>query len=252
MEESLFHPKIDVLERNTRDQPQRRACRVLFGIDYSDYMDKDFLLNKIPGCLLSSNASFRAAFFGQLQHEQHAFNPVVVEQLTVLHYRMSIVDFHKRLWDTYLKSGTGQMENIDPSQQNDGDATLYYWPPMISPLMRTNAAIQITSNHDGRTDSVKQYLAQLDHRTDQYRAQLDAIKTDMPSSSEELFHEIEHFVHEQTLLIVKIYFEAVISLMKYDYVDRLLQLQYGHQQPTEKQVAVSAFSQFSLCASRSL
>jgi hypothetical protein len=242
LEQNLFNPEIGVLERNTRDQPQRRACRVLFGIDYSDQTDKEFLLDKIPGCLLSSSASFRAAFFGQLQHEQHAFNPVVVEQLTVLHYRMSIVDFHKRLWDTYLKSGTGQMENIDPSQQNDGYATLYYWPPMISPLMRTKASIEITSNHDGRTDCFKQYLAQLDHRTGQYRAQLDAIKTDIPSSSEEFFHEIELFVHQQTLLIVKIYFEAVISLMKYDYVDRLLQLQYAKQQPTEKQVAFSVFS----------
>jgi hypothetical protein len=89
--------RIDVHARSIRDQPQRRAGRVLFGIDYSDYMDKEFLLEKIPDCLLSSSASSRTAFFGQLQPYQHALNPVVLEQLTVLNYRISIINFHKQL-----------------------------------------------------------------------------------------------------------------------------------------------------------
>ena len=52
---------------------------------------------------------------GQLQPYHHALNPVVLEQLTVLNYRISIINFHKQLWDMYLKSGTGQIEIIDPA-----------------------------------------------------------------------------------------------------------------------------------------
>ena len=112
--------------------------------------------------------------------------------------------------------------------------------------MRTKASILITSNHDlnhdGSADLVKRYLAQLDDRANQYRTQFDAIKNDIPSSAEELLQEIEHFVHKQTLLNVKLYFEAVISLVKYDYMDRLLQLQYGQQKPNEQQVGLAFLS----------
>ena len=232
--------RIDAYARSIRDQPQRRACRVLFGIDYSDYMDKEFLLEKIPDCLLSSNASFRTAFFGELQPYQHALNPVVLEQLTVINYRISIINFHKQLWDMYLKSGTGQIEIIDPSRQNEGSTVLHYWPPLISPFMRTKASIQITSNdeldHGRRAALVKRYLAQFDDRTKQYQVQFEAIKKEMPHYSEGLLHNIERFVRKQTLSTVKTYFETVIALIKHDYMDRLLQLRFREQKPNEKQV----------------
>ena len=232
--------RIDVHARSIRDQPQRRACRVLFGIDYSDYMDKEFLLEKIPDCLLSSNASFRTAFFGELQPYQHALNPVVLEQLTVINYRISIINFHKQLWDMYLKSGTGQIEIIDPSRQNEGSAVLHYWPPLISPFMRTKASMQITSNdeldHGRRAALVKRYLGQLDDRTKQYQVEFEAIKKEMPHYSEGLLHNIERFVRKQTLSTVKTYFETVIALIKHDYMDRLLQLRFGEEKPNEKQV----------------
>jgi hypothetical protein len=242
--------RIDVHARSIRDQPQRRACRVLFGIEYSDYMDKEFLLEKIPDCLLSSSVSFRTAFFGQLQPYQHALNPVVLEQLTVLTYRMSIINLHRQLWDMYLKSGTGQIEIIDPARQNDGSAVLHYWPPLISPFMRTKASIQITSNddldHKRRTDLVKRYLAQLDDRTKQYQVQFEAFKNEMPHYSDGLLHNITRFVRKQTLPTVKTYFETVIALIKQDYVDRLLQLRFGQEKPNEKQVDV-AFHHRSPC-----
>ena len=247
LEKSLFttemndtEDRIDVHARSIRDQPQRRACRVLFGIDYSDYMDKEFLLEKIPDCLLSSSASFRTAFFGQLQPYQHALNPVVLEQLTILTYRMSIINFHRQLWDMYVKSGTGQIEIIDPALQNEGSAVLHYWPPLVSPFLRTKASIQITSNddldHGRRTDLVKRYLAQLDDRTKQYQVQFEAIKNEMPHYSEGLLHNIERFVRKQTLSTVKTYFETVIALIKHDYMDRLLQLRFRQEKPNEKQV----------------
>ena len=255
MEKSLFNSNIDNTQPQI-DAHERHACRVLFGIDYSDYTDKEFLLDKIPGCLMASSVSFRTAFFSHIKHDPHTWNPIVLEKLTVLNYRMSIINFHKQLWDTYLKSGTGQMENIDPSRQNDAKATLHYWPSVISPFMRTKTAIQKTSNydldHERRADLVKRYLTQLDDRTNHCRVQFDALKNDISSSSETLLHEIEHFVHKETLSIVKIYFGAVISLMKYDYMDRLLQLQHGQQKPNEQQVRSSVFSQFTLCVSRSL
>ena len=238
--------RIDVHARSIRDQPQRRACRVLFGIDYSDYMDKEFLLEEIPDCLLSSSASFRTAFFGQLQPYQHALNPVVLEQLTVINYRLSIINFHKQLWDMYLKSGTGQIEIFDPSRQNEGSAVLHYWPSLISPFMRTKASIQITSTDEldqgRRAALVKRYLVQLDDRTKQYQVQFEAIKNEMPHYSEGLLHNIERFVRKQTLSTVKTYFETVIALIKHDYMDRLLQLRFREQKPNEKQVDVAFLS----------
>ena len=232
--------RIDAHARSIRDQPQRRACRVLFGIEYSDYIDKEFLLEKIPDCLLSSSVSFRTAFFGQLQPYQHALNPVVLEQLTVLNYRISIINFHQQLWDMYLKAGTGQIEIVDPSRQSEGSAVLHYWPPLISPFLRTKASIQITNNdeldHRRRADLVKRYLVQLDDRAKQYQVQFEAIKNEMPQNSEGLLRNIERFVRKQTLSTVKTYFETVIALIKHDYMDRLLQLGFGQEKPNEKQV----------------
>ena len=247
MEKSLFatetadtEDRIDVHARSIRDQPQRRACRVLFGIDYSDYMDKEFLLDKIPDCLMSSSASFRTAFFGQLQPYQHALNPVMLEQLTVINYRISIINCHQQLWDMYLRAGTGQIDIIDPARQNEGRVVLRYWPPLISPFLRTKASIQITSNddldHGRRAGLVKRYLAQLEDRTKQYQVQFEAIKKEMPHYSEGLLHNIERFVRTQTLSTVKTYFDTVIALIKHDYMDRLLQLRFREEKPNEKQV----------------
>lgn len=232
---------IDVHARSIRDQPQRRACRVLFGIDYSDDMDKEFLLDKIPDCLLSSSASFRTAFFGQLQPDQQTSSHVVLEQLTVLNYRMSIIHLHRQLWDMYLQSGTGQIEIFDAALENDGSAVLHYWPPLISPFLRTKASIQITSNDERgdqakRIDRVKRYLAHLDDRTKQYQVQLEAIKNEMPHCSEGLLHNIARFVRKETLSTVKTFFETVIALIKHDYKDRLLQVRFRQEKPNEKQV----------------
>ena len=235
--------RIDVHARSIRDQPQRRACRVLFGIDYSDYMDKEFLLDKIPDCLLSSSASFRTAFFGQLQPYEHALNPVVLEQLTVLNYRMSIISFHQQLWDMYLKSGTGQIDIFDPALQNEGRVVLRYWPPLISPFLRTKPSIQITSDgsldDNKRTDLVKRYLVQLNDRTKEYQVQFEAIKNEMPHCFEGLLRNIARFVRQQTLSVVKTYFETVIALIKHDYMDRLLQLRFRQEKPNEKQVDIA-------------
>lgn len=240
LERSLFNPKIGEQEGSIREQPQAHACRVLFGVDYSDQTDKEFLLAKAPCCLLTSNSSFRTALFSELPHVS---NPDVLEQLIVFNYRMSIIDHHKRLWETYLKSGTGQLQTIGPSGQNDPTTTLYYWPPMISHFKRTKEAIEITSDdhmdHERRTDLVKQYLAQLDARHNHYRVQFDAIKSDLSSSSDVLLPDIELFIRKQAPLTVRIYFEAVLSLMKHDYVDRLLQYRYGQQKPTEQQIRLA-------------
>jgi hypothetical protein len=75
---------------------------------------------------------------------------------------------------------------------------------MISPFMSIRTSVNLTS------DLVQRYLTQF-----------DAIKNEIPHYYEVLLHEIKHFVHKQTLLIAKIYFEVVISLMKYDYVNHL-------------------------------
>ena len=206
----------------------------------------EFLLDKKPCCLLSYTSTFRCAFFRELTHYASPFDPLELEQLTLLSYQMSIISLHKQLWTTYLQSGTGQLEKSHPSRRQDEETELHYWPTYLRSFTLARAFAKIiegdTMEYERHVESVKRYLAHLDQQHHQYLTQFDALKSGMPLFTPALAYLIEELVRKQALPAVNVYFDTVITLIKYDYIDRFMQLQYVRQKPTQEQVCLHSLS----------
>ena len=96
--------------------------------------------------------------------------------------------------------------------------------------------------YERHVESVKRYLAHLDQQHHQYLTQFDALKSGMPLFTPALAYLIEELVRKQALPAVSVYFDTVITLIKYDYIDRFMQLQYVRQKPTQEQVCLHSLS----------
>jgi hypothetical protein len=92
-------------------------------------------------------------------------------------------------------------------------------------------------NHDQLQACVKQYLEQLEEKRLNLLLQHDTIRNDMQHYTPELLYLIENLVRKYALYVANIYFDIIITLIKHDYLDRFLQLQYWREKPTHLQVS---------------
>lgn len=202
----------------------------------------EFLLEKRPCCLLSYTSTFKFVFFRELTHYASPFDALELEQLTLLSLKMSIISLHKQLWTAYLQSGTGQLEKSHLSRRQDEETQLHYWPTYLHSFTVARAFAKIIKGdpmeYERHVESVKKYLAHLDEQHHQYLTQFDALKSEMPLFTPALAYLIEELVRKHALPAVNVYFDTIITLIKHDYIDRFMQLQYVRQKPTQEQVCL--------------
>ena len=234
----MSNPTLEEIREKPRPQQLRRS--VLFVSGKVNDSDVEFLLDKQPYCLLVSSSTFKFAFIRELTFYASAFDPLALEQLTMLSYKMSILIIHKQLWTTYLLSGTGQLEKSHPARQQDEKTELHYWPTYLHSFTMARAfAKRMTADsmdYEMRATSVKGYLAYWEEQLHEYSTQYDAMKNTMPLYTPVLTDRIEECVRKHALSAVHIYFDAIITLMKHDCTHRFMQLQYLQEKPTQEQI----------------
>ena len=82
----------------------------------------EFLLDKKPCCLLSYTWAFRFVFFRELTHYSSPFDPLELEQLTLLSYQMSIISLHKTTLDHLSTVGhwtTREVTSVSAARRRD-------------------------------------------------------------------------------------------------------------------------------------
>ena len=242
LEWTMLNPTLeDMIHKPPRQQIR---LNVVFVSEKVNDNKTEFLLDTIPYCLLSCSSTFRFAFFCQLTHYVAPLNPLELEELTILSYKMSIINLHKQLWSTYLQSGTGQMKKSHPSRQPEEDGTtLYYWPAYLHSFTVARAYSKTMNDepmdHDKHIESVQLYLSHLEEQFHDYLTQFDTIKNEMLYYTPALTYQIEQLIRKHALSSVNIYFDAITTLLKHDYADRFMQLQYLQQKPTPEQVCIT-------------
>ena len=228
---SMTHPTLE-------DKQLRR--RVLFMPEKADDTNAEFLLDKEPYCLLASSSTFKITFFRELTHSTSPVDALKLEELTLLGYRMSILNLHQQLWTTYLQCGTGQLNNSSPSRQSEENMELHYWPTyLLSFAVGRALAKRMPRNcmdHEIRIASVQAYLVYLDDNIREYATRYERVKNEIPMYTSTWTDRIEECVRTRALSAVHIYFDVLIAFMKHDYMDRFLQRQYWQQKPMEEQV----------------
>ena len=96
--------------------------------------------------------------------------------------------------------------------------------------------------YERHVELVKRYLVHLDEQHHQCLNQFETLKSEMPLFTPALAYQIEELVRKHALPTVNIYFDTIIALLKYDYLDRFMQLQYVRQKPTQEQVCFHSLS----------
>lgn len=238
LEWSMANPTLEDIRAKPR--PQQISRCVLFVSDKVESKTVEFLLDKEPYFLLTSSPTFRFAFFRELLDYVHPFDPFELEELTMLSYQMSILHLHKQLWTTYLQSGTGELERSHPSRRHDEKTELHHWPTYLHSFTIARAYVKrMTSeamDHEMRIVSVKEYLSYLEEQLHDYATQYEAMKNNMPLYTPTLTYRIDECVRKHALSAVHIYFDVIIALMKHDYMDRFMQLQYWQLKPIPEQI----------------
>ena len=88
-------------------------------------------------------------------------------------------------------------------------------------------------------ESVKQYLSHLEEQRYASLMQYDAIQATCQRQTPDGIVRAENYVRQHALASVNIYFETMIGLLKYDYIDRFIQLRWMKEKPTQEQVRTS-------------
>ena len=234
----MSNPTLEEIKEKPR--PQQLLRSVIFVPGKTDDNNAEFLLDKEPYCLLAQSLTFKVTFFRELTFYAKPFHPFDLEELTMLSYKMSIISLHKQLWTLYLQSGTGQLEKSHPVRRQDEKTELHYWPTYLHSFTVARAFAKTmtgdTMDHEMHVLCVKEYLSYLEEQLHKYSTEYDAMKNTMPLYTPVLTYRIDECVRKHALSAVNIYFDVLIILMKHDYMDRFMQLQYWQQKPMQEQV----------------
>jgi len=148
-----------------------------------------------------------------------------LRQLAILIHKMKFEQILHSLWEVYLQSGMGQLNGnirIEPS----------VWPTKVKTSMRQTIQTGMNENDACRT-FVQDRLHGFHTRIQQYQTELDRRKNNWPASDRErMYQMIEKFI-EGKLEVFRRKIQHQIHLVHYDYKDRMLELKFLQQNPSE-------------------
>lgn len=239
LEWMLSRPRID--ETGQRPQPETSLI-------FSTLNRTEFLLDIVPHCLKASSVTFQAGFVCQLSSYSLPVDVFQLEKVILAYYKLSIIQLHQHLWSMYLQSGSGELERSHPFRRQHDATQLHYWPVHFLPLTIARAYTKRfyypSMKHEQHLESVKQYLSNLEEQRYECLTQYDAIQTTLQRQTPDLIHHAENYVRQHALSSVNIYFETMIGLLKYDYLNRFIQLRWMKEKPTQEQVRTSRVDRF--------
>ena len=199
-----------------------------------------FLLDIIPDCLLASNSSFGVAFFYLLHDHYNPVDPIPLEQLTILTYKMNIIYLHQRLWQVYLHSGTGQLRSLVELRGPELTVPPRVWPLQVSELLIASGDTHTKNvheiDHQTHIEFIEHYLSMLSRQYSRYRSQFDTIKSQLDYFTDAIGYHMERYVLKNALVTVQLLFDARIAVTKHAYTDHWLQLLFQQQKPDRDQV----------------
>lgn len=144
--------------------------------------------------------------------------------IAVLIYQIKSLKILLSLWTTYLKSGTGQLHinQRGPS----------VWPTQVQTIVRKINNNVARNQNNACMQLVQERLDKFRTKMQQYEIQLDHLKRRLQGNKETVFHTIEMFIQQnQENFREKI--DHKINLVQYDYNDRVLELQFLQQNPSD-------------------
>lgn len=211
----------DRLELSTL--PKRRKT-----IDEQTIVDVD-ANDSVPNYLsIQQYNSFQQLIRSMLSTTASSMQVSDLHEITLLIRRIMVLDLQKSLWNIYLQSGTGQLASEAEQEE------LCLWPMEVKSTMTTdnNEIDQMKC-----LNYVNQTLEQFLHRQRYCEQQLEEKKYHFQNCfTTEMEDTLRQFIEQQELVFMRLDCERKMTIVKYDYRDRLLELEYRQLKPTKYQV----------------
>jgi len=206
--------------------------------------------DKIPNYLLINHPDFQQLIQSMLSTTANTMNMKDLQEIALLIRQVIMIDLQQSLWNSYLQSGTGELgkkHRLSTTHHHHHHHELFVWPMEMKSIMMKeketksdDEMIPININqidHDTCLNYVYRTLRQFVDRKIQYETQLDEKKYYFKNFfTSEMEDAIRQFIEQQEMVFIRLEFESKIAIVKYDYHDRLLELEYHQLKPNQYQV----------------
>jgi hypothetical protein len=203
--------------------------------------------DKIPNYLLINHQDFQQFIQSMLSTTANTMNMKDLQEIALLIRQITMIDLQKSLWNSYLQSGTGELGKKHRLSTTHYHHELFVWPMEMKSIMMKeketksdDEMMPININqidHDTCLNYVYRTLRQFVDRKIQYETQLDEKKDYFKNFfTSEMEDAIRQFIEQQEMVFIRLEFESKIAIVKYDYHDRLLELEYHQLKPNQYQV----------------
>ena len=157
-----------------------------------------------------------------------------LREIAILMYRLMSNQYLHSLWSAYSMSGMGQLTSLPNHPPVHHAIHPQVWPVEVKMKAKQNITAE-TTEHEACLALVNRRLQELDGKTKQYRMELDIQKNRCHRCTPIIQQAIRKFV-EQGFDGERLRIEHKIHLVQYDYAERVLELEYLAQYPTDEQV----------------
>ncbi|CAF4661529.1 unnamed protein product, partial [Rotaria sp. Silwood2] len=148
-----------------------------------------------------------------LQKTRRSISIEYLREISFLIHQLECIELDRLLWTTYLRSGTGTLKP-------QSTTTLSLWPVQVKTKMIACGRTPVSDPNE------------IDHDSSQLKERKQHLNNYWAYEIEEA---ITKFVQQHVIPLYKVPTEGLIATVKYDYNDRLIQIEYDQQNPNEYQ-----------------
>ncbi|CAF1338130.1 unnamed protein product [Rotaria magnacalcarata] len=172
-----------------------------------------------------------------------------LRKIAIVLYKIMVIQTYQYLWETYFKSGTGQlMIPSEAKQKLSYSTTLSIWPKEIKTIVLSNKKDK-TNENEICLKFTNGHLYALQNQLKEYQQELNIKANNYPGYTLSIQEIIKIYIEENLNASLYKKIQHQVALIHYDYHIRALKLEYLRHKPNEyqsqlmKQICQSKYEQ---------
>ena len=185
--------------------------------------------DQIPEYLQSTNKIFDQIITDHTMNSAISIVKEDLRQISILKHKIADMKLSKKLWETYLKSGTGQWETQESNKTN---VDRRMWPLQVKKMVLSKKSKTIDTSEGSPNEqkiyeiTVYEHLKELNDIIEQYQNELDRMKNTLMYYTDDIEKRIDTFVQQHGIRLLELKFNYKIAILEYDYDVELLEREY--------------------------
>ncbi|CAF4652768.1 unnamed protein product, partial [Rotaria sp. Silwood1] len=186
------------------------------------------------------NEMFEKVMLDHLSGTTTTLSIQMLRELAMLQHEVAKIKLQKKLWNIYLKAGTGQWDTPESLQTNVDRGV---WPIPIQNMIKFRLSESKTSVTKNERELGKiivcEHLQVLDEKLQHILATYNTKKAQSIGVTDEIEKLIENFITRYSLVSYQMKLNYEFTTLLYDYDDQLLERTYLQMKPTDYQIQVA-------------